>query len=146
MSAQIDNRAPIGSLLKQPRHLKPKRERRSARVEDAGYLALIRQLPCLSCGQDPAGVAAHVRMSSSAHGKSNPGMRVKPDDKWTLPLCNDCHTEQHREGELSFWYRVGLNPVLVCVKLQQVTPELNAMRAVIMSIGHDKNAADGGNR
>lgn len=145
MASQLDNRAPVGSLFKTPRHLKPaKRKGRSARQEDANYLALIRQLPCLSCGQDPAGIAAHVRMSSSAHGKPIAGTGVKPDDKWALPLCNDCHTEQHREGELSFWYRVGFNPVLVCVKLQAAAPNLDAMRAVITR--HDKSAADGGNR
>ena len=130
MSARMDNRATPGSLLKQPRHLRPKKDRRSARVEDAGYLALVRKLPCMSCGQDPAGVAAHVRMSSSMFGKPNPGMQTKPDDKWALPLCNDCHDLQHREGELSFWYRVGRNPVLVCMRLHNSAPDLEKMRAV----------------
>lgn len=55
-------------------------------------------------------------------------MGNKPDDKWTLPLCNECHNEQHREGELTFWYRLGISPVHMCVVLYELKDDLDAMR------------------
>lgn len=29
-------------------------------------------------------------------------MGLKPGDMWTISLCSDCHSEQHRIGEASF--------------------------------------------
>lgn len=131
MSTRIDNIAPPGSLLKAPRLEKPHKRMRSERVHDEKHLALVRRCMCIGCRMDPAGSAAHVRMSSAAHSKPNTGTR-KPDDKWTLPLCHECHMYQHRAGELTFWHRVGLSALHWCVELYKVTGDLNAMRAVVM--------------
>jgi len=128
---QIDNRAPIGSLLKQPRLTKRKQYSNRGREHDENYLALIRKCPCASCGHDPCGIAAHVRTSSAAHGKPCTGMQMKPDDKWTVPLCHECHMRQHSLGELTFWYELGINAVLLCTKLQKAGG-LEAMRTMIM--------------
>lgn len=132
MSSRIDNLAPPGSLFKQPRLEKPHKKNRSDRVEDEEYLKQVRQLPCLSCGMEPCGTAAHVRMGCAAHGKTS-AMQRKPDDKWALPLCHPCHMEQHSEGELTFWHRLNLSPVLICVKLYEMKGSVDAMRAVIMA-------------
>ena len=59
-------------------------------ANDPAYLAMVRECPCLRCGLDPSAEAAHVRMSSGARGKAG-GMRKKPDDKYSLPLCSACH-------------------------------------------------------
>lgn len=40
---------------------------------------------------------AHVRLGSGA------GVGQKPDDWNTVSLCRDCHAEQHRVGERTFW-------------------------------------------
>lgn len=40
---------------------------------------------------------AHVRIGSGA------GVGQKPDDWNTVSLCRDCHAEQHRVGERTFW-------------------------------------------
>jgi hypothetical protein len=40
---------------------------------------------------------AHVRLGSGA------GVGQKPDDWNTVSLCRDCHSEQHRIGERTFW-------------------------------------------
>jgi hypothetical protein len=99
---------------------------------DPAYLAMIRQCPCLRCGLDPAGEAAHVRQQSAPHGKRG-GFAAKPADKWALPLCAGCHREdsdsQHRIGELAFWEKVGLNPLLVCERIYAKRGDLVAMRA-----------------
>lgn len=137
MTHQIHNRAPVGSLLKRelPTRHKPLKLGRQPRQEDADYLTLIRSLPCLKCGHDPCGEAAHVRISSALHGKRT-GMGEKPDDKWTVPLCAGCHREdadaQHKVGELPFWHALNLNPFLVCEQLQKVARSPEAMKSVIL--------------
>lgn len=70
------------------------------------YLAMIRQLPCVKCGVEPCGVAAHLRMNSGAYNKRQ-AMGRKPADSWTTPLCDGCHTNdydaQHKIGEREFY-------------------------------------------
>lgn len=134
---QIHNRAPVGSLLKKdlPQARKPLKLGRQPRQEDAGYLELIRALPCLKCGDHPS-EAAHIRMASAAFAKPSPGMQAKPDDKWTLPLCGGCHrldkNSLHKIGEVPFFYSLNLNPLLVCEQLQKVNRSIEAMRSVVM--------------
>lgn len=100
------------------------------------YLAMIRQLPCLKCGLEPAGEAAHVRMQSAAHGKRG-GMGRKPEDKWAIPLCGGCHREDkgalHRIGELSFFHLLGTHPLLVCEKLYAAKGDVVRMRAIVLT-------------
>lgn len=106
-----------------------------ARAADAPYLARVRACPCLKCGLDPAGEAAHVRMNSPAHGKRQ-AMGKRPDDRWALPLCAACHTRdpdsQHKLGEAEFWHRVGLNPLIVCAELYAVRDDPVVMRGVVV--------------
>lgn len=109
------NIAPYGSLLKTPgQPRKVGKIIKETRQKDEAHLALIRQLPCLSCGKSPCD-AAHVRMASAVHGKQ-PGI-VKPDDCWTLPLCHADHMDQHAQGENEFWARLGIDPIDACLKL-----------------------------
>lgn len=57
----------------------------------------INDLPCCKCNALPKSEAAHIRKGTQA------GIAQKPDDKWLVPLCHDCHAKQHRIGEVSFW-------------------------------------------
>lgn len=135
---QIPNRAPYGSLLKKPGVGKTKRldMGRSPRLQEPSHLQAIRQLPCLKCGMDPCGEAAHVRMASAAFGKRS-GKGEKPDDRWALPLDAACHRldddSQHKVGEAIFWHALNLNPLLICEALHKVSPDIVAMRAVVFS-------------
>ncbi len=130
--------APVGSLLKQsrPREARTKDLGRSPRQRDGGHLSAIRQLPCLKCGLEPCGEAAHVRMNCSALGKRQ-AIGAKPDDAWSVPLCPGCHTHdpdsQHRMGESVFWDLLGLNPLLIAKKLYELSPDLVRMRAAVFS-------------
>jgi len=36
-------------------------------------------------------------------------MGIKPSDRWTISLCRDCHSEQHRIGEGPFERRHTIN-------------------------------------
>lgn len=126
---------PPGALLKGLAAAHDRLRLRRSRGRAPTYLARIRLLPCLACGLEPCGVAAHVRMQSGAHGKHG-GMQAKPEDKWAVPLCSGCHTEdlnsQHRVGEREFWARIGLNPLLVAERLYAQRADLIAMRAAVL--------------
>lgn len=129
-----------GSLLKRAvaLHVSRKLERtRELLGHDPAYLAAIRQLPCLKCGLDPAGVAAHVRMNSGLFNKRQ-AMARKPHSKWTVPLCNACHTtdadSQHKLGELAFWNMLGVNPLLACERLYTAKGDITRMRAIAFQV------------
>ena len=69
---------------------------------------------CVSCGARINGCdPAHLRTSTDG------GTGLKPSDKYTNPLCRECHEKQHRIGEKSFWIEVMIhNPAFAinCVK------------------------------
>lgn len=136
--------APPGSLLKglakdaSKRH-KSKRGKSTREhyenPKDEKYLALLRRCPCLGCDNDPAGVAAHVRMTRV--GKPITGAGLKPGDRWALPLCATCHTDgprtttQHKAGEVLFWQRLGIDPLPLCQRLHRAAPDIQGMRTIV---------------
>lgn len=107
---------------------------RAEPADDPDYLQNVRDCPCLYCGHDPCGEAAHVRLASAAFGKSS-GMQKRPEDRWALPLCRDDHLNarhaQHKRSEDAFWQSLGINPLLVAQRLYAQRGDLVAMRAVI---------------
>lgn len=122
-----------GSLLKRIGAPAPPAPRKSDTEQDPDYLGLVRQCPCLKCGMVPS-EAAHVRMSSAAHGKAS-GLQKTPADRWALPLCAGCHRlargAQHSRGEQQFWIEIDISPLIVCAELYAVRGDLVAMEAVI---------------
>ncbi|QPF81621.1 hypothetical protein IC762_17490 [Bradyrhizobium genosp. L] len=124
-------RAPIGSLLKRV-DVQPRLRVKQGADRDEAHLKLIRCCPCLSCGMEPS-EAAHVRMASAAHGKAS-GLGKKPEDRWALPLCAQCHrlarTAQHNRSEQAFWAELDINPFVAAERLYAKTGDLVAMRAV----------------
>jgi len=114
-----------GALFKAPRSVKQRRPiGRNPRLTDAEHLEAIRQCPCLRCGQDPCGEAAHVRMDSST------GLGLRPGDDRAVPLCHGCHMDQHAVGELSFWDAASMAPLTVAASLWRLSPNAEAMRAI----------------
>lgn len=123
-----------GSLLKRSGAADlPQQPRNRNGDADAGYLSLVRSLPCLSCGMEPS-EAAHVRFASAAFGKAS-GLQKKPEDRWALPLCAGCHRlnrdAQHNSGEREFWDRLGIDALPTCVALYAQRGDLVGARAVI---------------
>lgn len=134
--------APPGSLLKGGIATDPKKRHKSKRgkssredhnPKDEKYLALLRRCPCLGCDNDPAGIAAHVRMTRV--GKPITGAGLRPGDRWALPLCASCHTDgpkaQHKAGEVLFWQRLGIDPLPLCQRLHKAAPDIQDMRAIV---------------
>lgn len=134
MSARIPHFAKPGELLKRPGMYTPKRGKKPAfktpRERDDVHLMAIRQCLCVGCGSTDRVEAAHVRLASGAHNKKS-GMGEKPDDKWTVPLCQVCHRKQHNMGELTFHHDLGINPVLMAIELYAASPDIQAMRAIV---------------
>jgi hypothetical protein len=130
MATRISPPAPAGSLLKgqQPQ---PSKRDKSPRQHSDGHLAAIRKLPCLNCGQEHAIEAAHIRQS--APGKPLTGMGLKPDDRYTVPLCHDCHMTQHRVGEKPFFAKLGIDPLKVASDLFEVSPDIAKMTLVVLT-------------
>jgi hypothetical protein len=121
-----------GALLK--RFDAPERKRKTEAQPD--YLAQVRQLPCLYCGVEPCGEAAHIKFSSAEFGKIN-ALGKRPHDQDALPLCRDdhqnAHHAQHKGSEEAFWLALGISPYLVAKQLYAQRGDLVAMRAVIFT-------------
>lgn len=96
---------------------KPKREpNEKLRPAHKKFVAL---LHCVGCGGGPC-EPAHVRMSVA--GVKQNAMSAKPDDKFCVPLCRACHDRQHtKEGEPTFWARLGIDPIDLALRLWTVT-------------------------
>jgi hypothetical protein len=122
-----------GSLLKRAELPQPRGTRTHGDADD--YLGLVRLLPCLYCGVEPAGEAAHVNFSSSEFGRTN-SFGKRPHDRFALPLCRDDHQNarhaQHKGNEEAFWLALGISPYLTAKRLYEQRRDLVAMRAVVM--------------
>lgn len=140
---RLTHHAPPGSLLKRF-HAPAPRVRAIETDNDRAYLEQVRDCPCLMCGLDPCGEAAHVRFASAAYGKAS-GLNKKPPDKFALPVCGDDHRvakhAQHNRNEQEFWASLGINALLTCEKLYAQRGDLVAMRAVVMTAIAERSAA-----
>lgn len=98
------------------------------------YLALIRQLPCLYCGQQPCGEAAHISFSSAQFGKTN-SFGKRAHDSCALPLCRDDHLNakhaQHKGNEEAFWLALGIDPYFTAKRLWEQRSDFVAMENVV---------------
>jgi hypothetical protein len=89
------------------------------------HLAFVRQLPCVACGRAAPSEAAHVRSESDA------GSGMKPSDRYSLPLCTDCHALQHQFGELRFWSVLRIDPLNVAFRLWTVSNDIKAGERIV---------------
>lgn len=91
---------------------------RQPRERDERHLDHVRSLPCCVCGGIDT-EAAHIRTASLAHGKNHTGMSEKPSDKWSVPLCNKHHREQHAMSEMAFWKKYEIDPFMLALTLRR---------------------------
>jgi hypothetical protein len=111
---------------------------RRPRVKVESHRLFIKRLPCCVCGSantelvDPA----HIRAASAFHGKRDVGAGETADDRWILPQCRNCHDQQHREVELEFWRRHGIDPFLLALILWGLTgDEYEARQVIVLHAG-----------
>jgi hypothetical protein len=80
------------------------------------HRAWVRGHCCMACGSSAGIECAHVRVGTDG------GVGIKPSDKWTVPLCRDCHARQHQIGEESFEKQWGVNLKAVAEALFRASP------------------------
>lgn len=104
------------------------------RQRDEKHLQFLRSLPCLVCQNNISTEAAHIRMSDASVGKFNPGVGAKPSDMYAVPLCGDCHREQHAVGnERRYWEGKGIDPIEIAKQLYAVSGDHEAGCRIVMN-------------
>ena len=101
------------------------------RQRDKAHLAAVASCPCVICG-NPFVQVAHIRYS--VPGRPNPGVGRKPDDRYTIPLCEPHHREQHSRGERLWWESKGIDPLAVADKLYEASGDLEKMEKIIKDV------------
>ena len=91
----------------------------------AQHLGFIRQLSCVACGKAAPSEAAHVRTGTDG------AAGLKPSDRYSLPLCNSCHSLQHEFGELTFWGALRMDPLNVAFRLWTVSGDTIAGERIV---------------
>lgn len=107
---------------------------RQPRKRDEAHLRFIRGLCCCVCLNNIATEAAHVKMAEPKAGKRGIGIGEKADDRWTVPLCSNCHRWQHEHTEQWFWQQGSfrwIDPVYLALALYSVTGDHEAGESII---------------
>lgn len=104
---------------------------RMPRQHNDRHLDFIRGLPCCICGDNTSTEAAHVRMSDPSIAKPMTGIAIKPDDKFTVPLCGECHRRQHAMREATFWANENIDPVKKALALYAVSGDHQAGEQIV---------------
>jgi hypothetical protein len=108
------------------------------------FLAELRRLPCLKCGQRPS-EAAHIRLTSvhwfeRTSIPTGAGGAQKPHDAWALPLCAHCHRigphAEHVIGTVAFYERWSVDPHEIAWALFTRRENRDALAAVAMAVLH----------
>ena len=108
----------LAGTVSSPKH-RPDRRR------SLEHLQFIRGLSCLACARAGPNEAAHVRRGTDG------AMAEKPSDRFAVPLCAACHARQHRQGELTFWSALGIDPVDRALALWTVSGDRAAAERIL---------------
>ncbi len=101
------------------------------RRQNKKHLAFIRTLPCVICLDNTATEACHIRMEDARIAKPLTGMGIKPDDRFTLPMCGRHHREQHSMNEYKFWLMQAIDPVLTALALYSIFGDAEEAERII---------------
>ena len=67
--------------------------------------------PCFKCGI----TNYHTNVVPAHQNFDGGGMGTKASDLYTIPLCVNCHSDEHNIGHVTFWE--GYDLKLECLKL-----------------------------
>ena len=87
-------------------------------ITSVKHQKFVASFPCVVCGNDTQVQACHIR-SIPKLGNVGKGIR---DCKFLIPMCFTCHTQQHQIGELQFFEKYNINPILISMKLASISP------------------------
>ena len=122
---------------------KPGGKASRGRERDNAHLAFVRRLPCVATFIETGRLvygcqAAHLRLQSAAHGKTE-GFQRKPSDCWVTPLSPEQHRIQGEvKGETRFWSDLGIDPFKLCIRLHAVSGDASAAVEVIKGCRNEK--------
>ncbi len=103
-----------------------------ARQKNEKHCEFIRSLPCLICMDNTATECCHLRFAEPRAAKPITGMGIKPDDCWTVPMCNQHHRLQHEQGEKLFWaWHNTKLPIFIALALYRVSGDHEAGMKII---------------
>lgn len=96
----------------------PKKAKRASRWRSQAHCSFVRSHACCvaACSGRPIEVA-HVRVGSGA------GVGQRPHDYFTVSLCRDHHSEQHRIGERSFEARYAIELSSLAAEFAKHSPK-----------------------
>ena len=87
-------------------------------IHSVKHQKFVASFPCVVCGNDSQVQCCHIR-SIPKVGNVGKGIR---DDKFCIPMCFTCHTQQHQIGELEFFEKYNINPILISMKIASISP------------------------
>jgi hypothetical protein len=87
-------------------------------IHSVKHQKFVASFPCVVCGNDTQVQCCHIR-SIPKLGNVGKGIR---DDRFCIPMCFTCHTQQHLIGELEFFEKYNINPILISMKLSIISP------------------------
>lgn len=109
--------------------------------KDPAHRAYIQSLPCLACGSTWCVECAHVSMRYCGEVtmpyNDQKATNCKVADRWTVPLCRQCHMIQHssnsnNQSERHFWEQRNINPLAAAQSLHRVTGNTLAGRNILL--------------
>ncbi len=106
-----------------PQRIKHKSDKAEKGRRSPAHRAWVRGFACSACGSSTAIECAHVRSGTDG------GTGLKPSDRWTISLCRDCHSEQHRLGEGPFSRKHGINMVTLAEEFFRRSPHRGKLEA-----------------
>ena len=87
-------------------------------IHSVKHQKFVASFPCVVCGNDTQVQACHIR-SIPKLGNVGKGIR---DDAYCIPMCFTCHKLQHEIGELEFFGKFNISPILLSMKLSIISP------------------------
>lgn len=109
----------------------PPHERKKREGNSEAHLALIRCLPCLSCGASRPWFTVDPNHLMRV-GPGERGMNLKTRDRWTVPACRQCHNLVTDVGNDDEWYAArGIDSRSVARELWKHSGDFQAMRRTI---------------
>ena len=109
----------------------PARIDRKSHKENVGkrspaHCNFVRSHNCCVPGCDARPIeVAHVRVGTGG------GMALKPSDRWTISLCRDHHSEQHRDGERTFDKRHGITMKALAEEFTRASPHRKKLEEML---------------
>jgi hypothetical protein len=86
-------------------------------ISSVKHQKFVASFPCVVCGNNTQVQCCHIR-SIPKVGNVGKGIR---DDRFCIPMCFTCHTLQHQIGELEFFEKYNINPILISMKLASIS-------------------------